>query len=179
MALDQAQLTADLSALFADPDQPATAQDAASEWATAIDAFHQGAQDPSGDGPLSVDKQGLQDALLAVFEQPGTDALAPSESDVAQGFADGFVAYWTGATFDTALPATGLASEATAVVTLVTGASLKTALQAIFEVDGLVGADKAAAIAGAFQAAATSSVTVTMAGLNPGGAAHSVLGTLS
>jgi hypothetical protein len=179
MALDKDKLISDLTGSdltdwlqgYADySDDPAEKEEgktgiekSAEAFAAAYDNYAMDAEDVSGDGPLTLNKQGIIDAIKSIT-LPGTAATA------AQKFAQGIVAYWTGGVFAVTSLIEGWSTETAAAVTSVPFlSSLTVELAVIFndKEDIITHTGKAEKIAEKLDAA-TKTVIVTCTGTSGG-----------
>lgn len=94
MALNKANLKADILTIM--NNHPTDYSTAASQWATAYDTYALGADDTTGDAPLSVDAAGMEAALLSSFN----NYLTNTANQAANDWYNAMITYWTAGTFN-------------------------------------------------------------------------------
>ena len=177
--LDRRRLERDLRRLFNTPSAISSPTDAEIRWAEAYTGYAADAEDASGDSLASSNPIGFRRALR--FRGSSTS------DSFAQQIANGFSAYWTGATFNVGLITAGTAgcpnvggtglfsSETTSLVTSVAAPIMRGRVRAALAgfTRTTSAAQKATELASAIHGATTKAVVVTIVGLDttpsPGG----------
>lgn len=159
MALSSSVLSANLLAQWLNVNASDIAT-GATNFANAYSAYAASAMDFSGD-PLTMGNTALIISTLSTLTNNETYASAASK------FEQAIQAYWSGATFATLIPAAGMASEVSSIVTAPpTTGIISAALLSVFSTPSNDKSSSATNIANALHSG-ISSIVVTIIGVTP------------